>query len=96
VRFEWDEAKNEANRKKHGVSFETASLVFDDPNAVQFIERVDDGEERWHAIGNVTGSLLFLTVVHTHTGKDLSETIRIISAREATRHERKLYAEALY
>jgi uncharacterized DUF497 family protein len=92
VRFEWDEAKNEANRKKHKVSFEVASLVFDDPHLLVFIERVEDGEERWHAIGYVSGSLLFLTVVHTYFE---GEVIRIVSARPATRSERTMYAEAI-
>lgn len=57
-----------------------------------FIERVQDGEERWHAIGQVSGSLLFLTVAHTYNE---GEVIRIISARPATRAERNLYAEAI-
>jgi uncharacterized DUF497 family protein len=78
VRFEWDEVKNEANGKKHKVSFEVASLVFDDPHLLVFIERVEDGEERWHAIGYVSGSLLFLTAVHTCLE---GEVVRIVSAR---------------
>ena len=92
MRFEWDEAKNEANQKKHGVSFEVATLVFDDPHVLVFIERVEDGEERWHAIGYVSGSLLFLTVVHTYVG---DEAVRIVSARNATRPERNMYAETI-
>jgi uncharacterized DUF497 family protein len=94
MRFEWDEAKNQTNQKKHKVSFDVASLVFDDPNVLLFVERVTEGEARWHAIGVVpqTGSLLFLTVVHTLPEK---EVIRIVSARLATRHERNLYVEAI-
>lgn len=92
--FEWDDAKNEINQAKHGVSFEVASRVFGDPDVLQFIERVEDGEERWHAIGYVTGTLLFLTVIHTYP-KNEAELVRIISARRATRHERKLYVEAI-
>ena len=95
MRFEWDQKKNEANRRKHGVSFETAALVFEDSNRLLFVERVVDGEERRHAIGAVRESFLFLTVAHAYT-EDRAETIvRIISARRATRHERKLYAEAI-
>jgi uncharacterized protein len=95
VRFEWDENKNESNQAKHDISFETAALVFKDPNRLLFIERVEDGEERWHAIGIVEGTYLFLTVVHTYTEEDAEAVVRVISARRATRHERKLYAETI-
>jgi uncharacterized DUF497 family protein len=47
VRFEWDEAKNGSNQTKHGIDFETAQLVFDDPHCVTFVERMSGGEERW-------------------------------------------------
>jgi uncharacterized DUF497 family protein len=95
VRFEWDEAKNQANRRKHGISFETAVLVFEDSNRLEFVERIAEGEERWHAIGCVRGSFLFITVVHTHTEQKDELVVRIISARRATPHERKLYAETI-
>ena len=42
MRFEWDESKNEANQQKHGVTFEFAALVFDDPNCLITLERIDD------------------------------------------------------
>jgi len=45
LRFEWDENKNEANRKKHGISFEAAVRVFDDPNLLDFVERIEGGGE---------------------------------------------------
>ena len=48
--FQWDDRKNRANEKKHSVDFEEAQLVFDDPLCVTFLERVIDGEQRWHAI----------------------------------------------
>lgn len=95
MRFEWDENKNEANFAKHGVSFETAALVFEDVNRLLFVERIEDSEQRWHAIGSVRGSFLFLTVVHTYTEVQAEPVVRIISARRATRHERKLYAETI-
>jgi uncharacterized DUF497 family protein len=95
LRFEWDENKNEANFAKHGVSFETAALVFEDPNRLLFIERIEDGEERWHAIGSVRSSFLFLTVVHTYTEEEAEAVVRIISARRATSQERQLYAETV-
>ena len=92
-RFEWDEAKNTSNRKKHGVDFATATLVFDDPFCVSFIERVSDGEERWHSIGMIE-DILALVVVHTYMVDGPDEIIRIISCRPATSHERKLYDKA--
>ena len=46
LRFEWDESKDEINRAKHHMGFETAKLVFDDPNCLTFVERVENGEER--------------------------------------------------
>jgi uncharacterized DUF497 family protein len=53
IRFEWDEEKNQINQSKHGIDFETAKLIFDDPFCVTFVERVSSGEERWHAIGSI-------------------------------------------
>ena len=44
--FAWDEAKNRVNRRKHGISFELAVRVFEDPSAVSYVERVVDGQER--------------------------------------------------
>jgi len=49
--FEWDERKNRANQAKHGLSFETAALVFEDPNAISVLDRVVEGEERWRTLG---------------------------------------------
>lgn len=94
MRIEWDQAKNEINRTKHGIDFETAQLVFDDPCCVTFVERVTDGEERWHAIGSIEGIIL-LVVVHTCREESSDEIVRIVSARPATRRERKLYAQAI-
>src|SRR5208337_4139424 len=51
MRIEWDPAKSESNKTKHGIAFERAQLVFDDPRCVTSPERAVDGEERWHAIG---------------------------------------------
>jgi uncharacterized DUF497 family protein len=95
VRFEWDENKNDVNRRKHGFSFETAVLVFEDRNRLMFVERIEGGEQRWHAIGAVRGSYLFLTVVHTRYEEGALEVLRIVFARRSTRHERRLYAEAI-
>jgi uncharacterized DUF497 family protein len=92
VRFDWDEVKNRSNYRKHGVFFETATLVFDDPNFVMAQDREVDGEERWHTIGFVEGVLLLL-VAHTIQDEDGEESVRIISAREATARERRRYED---
>jgi uncharacterized DUF497 family protein len=94
IRFEWHEAKSRSNKRKHGIDFETAQLVFDDPHCISFVERINGGEERWHAIGSVE-DIIVIVVVHTYLEEALDEVIRIISARRATRHERKLYAQAI-
>jgi hypothetical protein len=90
--FDWDPIKAASNRRKHGVSFETAVLVFADPNALVVRDRIENGEERWHAIGVVEG-LLMLVVAHTVREQDDLEVIRIISARRANREEKRRYEE---
>ncbi len=92
--FEWDEAKNRTNRAKHEVSFETATLVFDDPRAVSVLDTIIEGEERWQTVG-MAGNLVLLLVVHTYCEKGGEEFIRIISARKATLRERKSYEQGL-
>jgi len=90
--FEWDDKKALLNVKKHGVAFAEAALVFRDPLQASRLERIEDGEERWQTIGMVHGHLLLL-VVHTlkleHNGSGCTEIIRIISARPATKQERR-------
>lgn len=84
--FEWNAHKASANLAKHGVSFETARNVFDDPFAVDMEDRsANYGEVRRRIVG--VGNGLVLTVIYT----ERSETIRIISARKAARAERKEY-----
>ena len=95
MRFEWDDEKNETNLRKHGFSFETASLVFEDPNCLTFLERIEANEPRWHAIGAVRNTLLFLTVVHTYKEQGAEQIVRIISARRANHQEKRRYAEAI-
>jgi uncharacterized DUF497 family protein len=56
--FDWDETKNRANRAKHRVSFEAATLVFEDPHAVGVPDRVEEGEERWQTVGMAAGVVL--------------------------------------
>ena len=88
-----DEDKSRLNERKHGLDFDTARLVFDDPFMVH---RPDPGldEERWHTIGVIGG--VAVIVVHTWPRllpSDGDEVGRIISARKATRHERRAYEE---
>ena len=94
MRFIWDVNKNRRNRAKHKISFETASLVFDDPRAISIVERVEDGEERWQTLGLAAG-IVVLLVAHTYFEEGGEEVIRIISARKATPRERKVYEENL-
>ena len=89
MRFEWDDKKNSSNLRKHGVDFGVAIAVFDDPLHVTTEDRVVDGELRWRTIGEVHDRYLLL-VAHT-LEEEGEEVIRIISAREATAHERRDY-----
>jgi uncharacterized DUF497 family protein len=88
VRLTWDEAKNLANQAKHGVSFEEASLLFE--SGVDYLELFDenhsDAEDRFIAIGPIKRGVVF--VVSTEVVED---TLRIISARWATKRERAAY-----
>jgi uncharacterized DUF497 family protein len=88
--FAWDENKNRINHQKHGLSFETAARIFEDPHVVSYRDRVVDEEERWHAIG-CAGGIAILLGVHTSEETHGEEEIRIISARKASPRERSLY-----
>jgi uncharacterized protein len=90
MRFEWDANKNAANLRKHQISFETAKEVFDDPLHRSIADRIEDGEQRWNTIGLV-GGLALLIVAHTLRDDDGYEVVRIITARKATRKERRDY-----
>ena len=93
MRWTWDQAKNDTNKRAYGLSFETALLVFDDPLAATRDDPFPT-EQRWRTIGNVGG--VTLLVVHTwpETERDTGDRIgRIISARKATRRERRAYEE---
>jgi len=93
MRFEWDERKDSINRRKHGVAFETAAIVFEDPGAVTQPDITSGDEERWITLGAVEPGLI-LFVVHTHAESEGEEIIRIISARKAESRERIIYAQA--
>ncbi len=85
MRFTWDETKARKNLKKHGVSFDEATTVFFDPLAGTIPDPDHSiGEHRFLTLGRTAKGRL-LVIAHVEDG----DTIRIISAREATRHERK-------
>jgi len=89
LRFEWDSKKALANKRKHRVTFEEASSIFDDPLSITIHDPAHSiGEDRFVTVGtSATGSLI--VVVHTERG----DTIRIISARSATRNEKRQYEQ---
>jgi uncharacterized DUF497 family protein len=89
--FDWRDAKAAKNLKKHKVSFNTASLVFDDPNTVFYQDRAEeDGKMRWHAVGCASGKAM-ITVVHTVTEYGQDDLYEIISAWYSTPKEIRLY-----
>lgn len=93
LRFEWDLVKAPGNRRKHGVSFEDAMEVFDDPHALFEQERIDEtGEVRWQALG-LAGGVAVLLVAHTVREESGNEVVRLISARRTTRKERERYEQ---
>lgn len=89
INFEWDENKNTINKKKHGLSFEEAKEVFGDDNAILFDDPDHSiGEERFLIIGMIKSQKVCI-VSHCYRNND--DIIRIISAREATKNEKKTY-----
>ena len=91
--FSWDEKKNRANQKKHGISFEEAQTVFFDENAIEFYDPDhSESEDRFLMLG-LSVRLRILVICHCYR-KSESE-IRIISARKATKNEQKFYTGGL-
>jgi uncharacterized DUF497 family protein len=87
MEFEWDEAKRQKNIRNHGIDFVDAVQIFDGYTISVEDARFDYGETRYITLGMMR-NLLIILVVHTYKGDD---TIRIISARKATKHEQKRY-----
>jgi uncharacterized DUF497 family protein len=89
MEFEWDQEKAQSNRDKHGVSFEEAQTVFDDPLYVDFYDPDhSENENRYIIIGTSSvGNILLVS--YTERG----DIIRIISARQVTKQELKAYQE---
>ena len=89
ARFAWDEGKAERNLGKHGVSFAEATTAFADPLSLTIADPDhSEAEERWITVGETLRRRL-VVVVHI----DAEDLIRIVSAREANRQERKVYEE---
>ncbi len=89
MEFEWDDNKEAKNEKKHGVSFHEAATIFGDPLAITF----DDPDNSINEKRLITFGISRLNrcIIVSHTER--SSKIRIISARETTKHERKIYEE---
>ena len=91
ISFEWHEAKDRANQKKHEISFEEAKSVFFDEYAVQFYDEGHSVEENRFIMLGMSSESRILIVCHCE--RERGETIRIISARRATKNERRFYPQ---
>lgn len=89
MQFEWNSEKATQNIKKHGVPFDEATTVFNDPLSITFPDPDHSFFEERYVIIGLSSKNRLLIVAHT----DRAEKVRIISAREATRNERRFYAE---
>lgn len=88
MEFEWDADKAESNAKKHGIRFEVATAVFDDPDRITVVDdRFDYEEERLVTLGKTPDGVLVVVT----TERDDPPRIRIISARKANKRERRHY-----
>lgn len=91
MKFEWNEQKNQLNKNKHGISFEEAKEIFDDPFQLSKLDhRFSYAEERWITIG-ATKKGTILVVANMFFSEKKIEIIRIISARLANLQEKKFY-----
>ena len=87
MKFEWDERKNKENIRKHGIDFRDAVAMFDHPMLVALDTRKEYGEDRWIGIGLLRVAVAVIVYLEWED----EQTIRIISARKATKHESKEY-----
>ena len=90
IKFEWDDKKNTINILKHNVSFEESLTVFFDDNALVINDTIHSGDEERLIIIGISAKCNILVVCHCY--RDNDETIRIISARKATKKEISQYA----
>ena len=86
--FEWDDEKEKINIEKHGIDFSLAALVFEDENRIEIYDRIhSEAEDRYITIGSINGTVVIIMVVYTERG----DAVRLISARKATKQERRIY-----
>lgn len=90
MEFEWDANKAASNLRKHGIRFEEAGLVFDDPQHLSRQDRYQNGEYRWQTLGLVHGIIVIL-VAHSVRFESGAEVTRIINVRKADGKERSRY-----
>ena len=89
IQFEWDSKKSQSNKRKHGITFEEASTIFGDPLSITIDDSAHSiGEDRFVTIGTSVNDKL-IVVAHT----ERNDIIRIISARKATRNEKRQYEQ---
>ncbi|MDO9543213.1 MAG: BrnT family toxin [Kiritimatiellia bacterium] len=88
--YEWDETKNRANIRKHGIDFMDVPSMFQHPMATFLDQRMDYGEERWIGIGILKTIVAVVVFTEPKNG-----TIRIISARKAATHEERIYRDEI-
>lgn len=91
MEFEWDEAKNKINIRKHGIDLSDAWQLLEHPFLVSHDDRYDYGEDRFIGIG-MLDNMIVVVAVFVEKGTD---AIRVISMRRAKRHEEKKYEKAL-
>lgn len=89
IKIEWDESKNVINKRKHGISFQEASTVFSDENALLLKDPDHSLEEERFILLGLSSSINILVVCHCYRSKD--EIIRLVSARKANKSERNQY-----
>jgi len=90
MNFEWDENKNRSNILKHGIDFADIYRVFEGPMIVRVDDRKEYGEVRWRGTGYLINNVVIVVYVEID-----GDTIRVISARKALRHERRQFEQAL-
>jgi len=90
MRFEWDEAKNKSNIRKHRIDFADIPTVFEGPMLVILDAKQEYGEDRWIGIGLLRATIVVVVFVERP-----HETIRIISARKAVKYEREKFKKEI-
>ncbi|MCD8118802.1 MAG: BrnT family toxin [Lachnospiraceae bacterium] len=92
MKFEWDEEKERLNIEKHGIDFRTAVQVFHDENRIEYFDKIHSiGEDRYITIGMIGERMIIITLVYT----ERVDVIRVISARVATKKERRFYEDGI-